>query len=75
MGWASFARKKDETVAGLDFFLREGCHQGLMFTVLCDVFASGGKTARVVVQILLIVVFFSGVGGWGGVKTSMLTPS
>ena len=34
------------------------------------VLASGGKTARVVVQILLIVVFFSGVsggevGGWG----------
>ena len=41
------------------------------------VYASGGKTARVVVQILLIVVFFSGVsgGGVGGVITSMLTPS
>ena len=35
------------------------------------VFASGGETARVVVQIFLIVVCFSGVsgggvGGWGG---------
>ena len=35
------------------------------------VYASGGKTARVVVQICLIVVCFSGVsgggvGGWAG---------
>ena len=32
------------------------------------VYASGGKTARVVVQIFVIVVCFSGVsgGGWGG---------
>ena len=39
--------------------------------VFKHVFASGGKTAGVVVQICLIVVCFSGVsgggvGGWGG---------
>ena len=57
----------------------------IMKVMIHDDYASGGKTARVVVQIFLIVVCFSGVsglgGGWwvvgggGGVITSMLTPS
>ena len=60
------------------------CRYGVQIIWLSDMFgcgsvrhhvcASGGKTARVVVQIFLIVVCFSGVsgggvGGWGGMLT------